>query len=467
MCFCISLCNAFAQTDSVMQLLQKVPVKYLKDTEKKISKYSKRISNKTEKTLTKLSKWEAKVQQMLQKINPEAASNLFSNEHLSFKQMLVQYKQGESVIQGYKTSYDEYTDQLNTQIKFLDSNRNFLTKSKQQLLIATKEKSTILENEERQNEALQKTIKERKRLLIAEATKYLGKNKQLQKINKEAYYYAETLKNYKQLFKDKTKREDAAKKMLSNIPGFKSFMQKNSMLASLFGISEDAGNSQSLVGLQTRLSTNSQIQGLIASGGPNAGQRIQQNMQQAEAELSKIKQRIEKAGGSGSSELPDFRPNNQKTKTFFQRLEYSVDLQPQKGNNFIPAGLNTGANLGYKLNDKSVIGLGLSYKLGLGNIQKIKLSHQGIGFRSFIDWKLKKQFFISGGYEISEVKPSEQLSVLFPTDQWQRSGLIGISKKYKIGKKRNGKTQLLWDFLSYQQIPKTQPIIFRIGIPLK
>ena len=42
----------------------------------------------------------------------------------------------------------------------------------------------------------------------------------------------------------------------------------------------------------------------------------------------------------------------------------------------------------------------------------------------------------------------EQLKNL---SRWQRSGLIGLTKKYKVGKKENN-LQLLWDFLSYHQV---------------
>jgi hypothetical protein len=36
-------------------------------------------------------------------------------------------------------------------------------------------------------------------------------------------------------------------------------------------------------------------------------------------------------------------------------------------------------------------------------------------------------------------------------------------QKIKIGKREN-KVQILWDFLSYYQVPKSQPLKFRIGL---
>lgn len=58
----VPLCAIFAQADGDVQLLQKVPLQYLKDIEKKISKYSNPVSNKTIKTFTKFSKKEVKIQ---------------------------------------------------------------------------------------------------------------------------------------------------------------------------------------------------------------------------------------------------------------------------------------------------------------------------------------------------------------------------------------------------------------------
>jgi hypothetical protein len=464
------LCNLFAQADSSLETLQQLPAKYFKDTEKKIDQYSHRISNKTGKTLTKLAKWESKVQRMLQKVNPAAAQKLFANEQRTFKGMLAQYKKGESQIRGYKAGYDDYRDKLTTQFKYLDSNKNLLNKNSQQLLGSAKAKTAELDKEEQRNEALQKMIRERKKQLIAEAMKHLGKNKQLQKINKEAYYYAETLKNYKEIFKDKTKREEAVKKLLEKLPGFKEFMRKNSLLASLFKMPDNYGTPQSLAGLQTRASVNSLIQTRIASGGPNAMTEVKQNLQAAQAELSKLKDKILKAGGGNSdTELPDFKANSQKTKTVAQRLEYGFNVQFGKTNGYLPGTADIGLSLGYKLNDRSLIGIGVAYKLGMGKIEKIKFTHEGVGLRSFIDWKLKKQFFVTGGFEMNHHTSFKNIDVLKDVNAWQRSGLLGISKKLPLKTKltKGTKLQLLYDFLYREHVPVSQPFVFRIGYDLK
>ena len=66
--------------------------------EKKVDKYSIRITYKTEKTLTKLFKWQDKVHQLLEKINSEATQSLFGNNQLTFAIALDKYKKVEVMV---------------------------------------------------------------------------------------------------------------------------------------------------------------------------------------------------------------------------------------------------------------------------------------------------------------------------------------------------------------------------------
>jgi len=154
----------------------------------------------------------------------------------------------------------------------------------------------------------------------------------------------------------------------------------------------------------------------------------------------------------------------QKTKTFPQRLEFGTILQFGRNNNLMHGTADMGISVGYKLNDKSTIGIGGSYKLGLGTIERIRLSNQGLGLRSFADWKLRKQFFFSGGFEMNYLSNPVVLENQV-AENWQKAGLLGIGKKVSIKTKwfKGGKIQLLYDFLSNTHIPKSQPLLFRIG----
>lgn len=457
------------RADSIIQTVQDIPLRYIKQVDQKISTYSSRITGKTEKTLAKLSKWENKIRSMLEKVSPETAQKLFANEELTFSGMLKKYNEGKAAVGNYKTQYNEYRDKLTTNIKYLSTQKNSLDAKFVKPLSEVTKKADKLEDDVANTEAVEKFIKQRKKQLIDEAVKYIGKSKYLKKINKESYYYVETLRNYKEIFSDSKKAEETAKTILNKIPAFKKFMQQNSELASLFGGASGISVAPNLAGLQTRVSVNSMIQGRISSGGPNASQLVSQSIQQAQAEISKLKDKVLKAGGGNSNtEIPDFKPNKQKSKTFLQRIEYGFDYQFAKNNSLMPTTADIGLHVGYKLNDKSLLGIGASYKLGIGSIEKIRFSHQGLGLRSFIDWKLKKQFYISGGFEMNYNAAFKNITQLRKYNEWQQSGLIGISKKINLKSKftKGTKLQLLYDFLARQHVPVSQPILFRIGYSL-
>ncbi|GAB2831059.1 hypothetical protein [Ferruginibacter profundus] len=453
-----------AQTDSVLQSLQQVPLKYIHQVDKKIDKYSNRIANKTEKTLTKLSKWENKIHSLLLKVNPEAAQRLFANNQLTFAAALEKYKKGEAVVAAQRMKYDEYRDKLTTSLGYLEQQKEKLDEKLIAPVKKARQKATALEEQEANSEAMQQFIKERRKQLMDQALQYLGNNKYLQKISKENYYYIEILKNYKAIFNDKKKAEETALTILNKIPAFTKFVQQNGMLAKLFGSSSAGGATPNLAGLQTRASVNALIQEQIAAGGPNAREQIMQNIQAAQAELNKLKDKVLKAGGN-NTEIPDFKPNQTKIKTFKQRLEFSNNFQFAKNNSLVPTTADIGLSLGYKLNDKSVIGLGASYKIGLGSIQHISISHQGIGLRSFVDWKLKKQFYISGGYEMNYNAAFKNIQQLQSFNDWQNAGLVGLTKKITVKTKwtKGTKLQLLYDMLARQHVPVSQPVVFRVG----
>jgi hypothetical protein len=244
------------------------------------------------------------------------------------------------------------------------------------------------------------------------------------------------------------------------------------MLASMFRMPTDDPNDpaylQSLAGLQTRVQVNQMIQNQIGSGGPNAMNQIQNNIQQAREQMQQLKNKITQYG-SGSSDdiMPEgFKPSNQKTKSFLKRLEFGTNIQMQRAQYYFPVTSDLGLSVGYKLNDKSIVGIGASYKVGLGSgWDNISFSQEGAGLRSYIDCKLKGSFWISGGFEANYKTALNNVAQLKNLNAWQQSGLIGLSKVVDVKSSffKKTKVQFLWDFLSYQQVPKTQAVLFRIG----
>ena len=455
-----------AQTDSTIQSLQQLPTKYIKQVDAKVDKYTTRITNKTEKTLTKLAKWENKIHTLLQKANPEAAQRLFGNNQLTFASALEKYKKGEAIVAAQKARYDEYRDKLTTSIKYLETKKDSLNAKLVQPLKDTKEKLSKLEVEQSQTEAMEQFIKERKKQLINQSVQYIGNSKYLAKISKESYYYVETLRNYKAIFSDKKKAEETALTILSKIKAFTKFTQQNSMLASLFGSPSNGGTAPNLAGLQTRASINALIQNQIAAGGPSAAAQIRQNITDAQAQLSQLKDKILKAGGNSSdAEIPDFKVNPEKSRTFFQRIKLGTDLNFAKTNSVMPSVANVALTASYKLSSNKEFGIGIAYRAGLGSINHIQFSHQGIGFRSFGDLKFKKNFWITGGWETNYNAGFKNIEQLKTYDVWQESLLAGLSKRMDIKTKwfKGSKISILYDALAQKQVPRANEWVFRVG----
>ena len=202
---------------------------------------------------------------------------------------------------------------------------------------------------------------------------------------------------------------------------------------------------------------------------------IQQNVQQAQGQLNELKNKLASLGtgsygnSSGEIDMPEgTRLNHQKVKSLKDRIEIGANIQSQKSNRFFPQTNDLGLSVSFKMSDKFSAGVGSSVKIGLGNWNAIRVSYEGIGIRSHISWLLHGSFYLSGGYEQNYRTAFRNLQQLRNYNAWQSSALVGVSKRYSVGgKKLKGEMKLLLDCLSFSQIPKGQPVIFRIGYALK
>jgi len=445
------------------------PQKWSALVEKKLSKLEDKIIAKSERTLQRLQKQEEKIsrQQLTTKDSAGAKAKL-AEIQTKYKELEEKLKNPSLIIPTNARQYIPHLDTLKTAFKFLDQ------QGATEKVNGALPKIESFEGRMQQAEEIKKFIRERREQL-KQQLEQLGLVRELKKFNKEVYSYAEQIKEYKEILSDPKKIEKKAIELLSKTRLFQDFMRKNSMLASLFrmpGDPNDPAYIASLAGLQTRSQVNNLIQQQVSAGGPNAQAQFQQNVQQAQTQLQQLKNKITQYGGGSSDDImPEgFKPSTQKTKSFLKRLEYGTNIQTEKATNLFPVRTALGLSVGYKLNDKSVVGIGANYSLGLGHgWNNMKLTQEGAGLRSFIDWKIKGSFWVSGGYEANYRTAFNSITQLQDLNAWQQSGLIGLSKVIDVKSKffKKTKLQLLWDFLSYDQIPRTQPVLFRINYSFK
>lgn len=467
-CLLKGICAEAQEGSSALDKVASFPTRFLDKLNKKSEDIEDKLISGSEKALKRLAKQEKKMKRKLARKDSAAAEQLFGNVDERYQQLQAKLEAPVKLTQR-SGQYLPHLDTLKTSLNFLTQPNELLGQSE---AITGKVKDALgsvkgLEGKLDQAADVKKYLRDRKAMLKEQLNKF-GLTKELKKYNQQAYYYAEQINSYKAMLEDPSKLEQKALELVKKLPAFQDFFKKNSELASLFQLQDNYGSMASLAGLQTRSSVQSLIQDRLASAGPNATAILQQNVQAAQSQLSKMKDKLNELGGMGNSDgdLPDFKPNNQKTKSFLQRLEYGTNLQSQRSSSFFPTTTDVGLSVGYKLDDKSIVGIGASYKVGWGqNIRNINVTSEGVGFRSFADYKIKGSFFASGGFEYNYQQPFSSISVVNDLDDWQKSGLVGISKILSLKSKMFKKTkmQLLWDFLSYQQRPQTQPLKFRVG----
>jgi hypothetical protein len=474
-----------AQTDSIVNKLSSasnIDSKAIAGLQKQDAALQSKLDKQSAKLLLGMQHSEDKLQRRLSSIDTLKAQALFTND---IKQHYIDLQSSLSQTTGNlkKFPLKEYIpgiDSLQTGLNFLLRNPNLPTDKLEQLQALT---TTLknLQTELQKSNDIQEFVRKREAVL-KEQLLNSGFTKQLTGINKKVFYYQQQLQDYKSLLNDKEKLKEKMLETVRSLPAFREFWQKNSYLAALFPLPSNYGTPQAIAGLQTRASVQTVINQRMglppnpnsASSNMGSGNPFQQQLGAAEAQLDQLKNKLNKiSNSSGSSDMtmPDFKPNDEKTKSFLKRLEYGFNIQSEPGRYSLPAMSDIALTLGYKLCDNKTFGIGASYKIGWGTIQHMQISSQGLGLRSYVDIKspidskgaFLQNLWISGGFEWNYLSSFRSIQELHDNvDVWQRSALMGITKKYKVGKKE-GNMQFLYDFLHNWQTPPSTAFKFRLG----
>jgi hypothetical protein len=428
------------------------------------------VAKQSFELLSKMQRRENKLHAKLNTIDSIKANELFA-DYVKQKYQDLQSGLTKTTEKFNHFPLEEYIpglDSMQTCLHFLMTNPNLTTNKLQEVQVLTS-KLKDLEGQFQKANEIQSFIREREAALKDQLMNF-GLDKQLLGINKQVYYYQAELAQCKELLNDKEKLKEKLLETVRTLPAFQKFWQKNSYLTALFPVPENYGTSRALAGLQTRASVQDIVAQRIGTTGIDPQQYFQGQVNAAQAQLNQLKNKLNQFySGSGSSDMatPDFNPNDERTRSFFKRVEYGFNIQSQPGQYYLPATSDIALTLGYKLSDNKRFGLGASYKIGWGNgFKNIRISSEGAGLRSYVDIKAKGSIWLSGGFEYNYLSGFRSLQDLHNNiNAWQRSALMGISKKYKIGKKE-GSMQLLYDFLHHQQNPPSTALKFRVGYTL-
>lgn len=447
--------------DSVAQHVQILPDKYLSAVKHSSARVERLVNKRTDKLLRRLLKEERKMKMRLRKIDTVVANDIFAKSIDSLEQLRAQLKHR---VAGRLFSGNNYLDSLGSVMSFLGEKGAFSGVGGDQLS-DVRNSISALQGKLQQADQIKAYIRRHKRDLQQQLSKYAGFPKALQRINKEAYYYGQQVNEYKQLLKDKKSAAAKAMQVLNKLPVYNDFLQRHAQIVGIFNGSLTENNiMEGQDGLQTRGLVERLLQQRFG-GDPVSRQVVSQQMEQASSQLSTLKESFPDL--DNAEEMPDFKPNPMKTKCFVQRLGFGGNIQFQKSSRNFPTTADIGGQVGYKFHRNGSAGLGASYKLGLGTgWDNIVIRHQGVGVRSFFDWKLKGIFFVNGGFEQNYVRTIVHASQLKDWSGWQASALLGISIKYKISAGLKGNVLLLYDFLAKGNKPPGSPVKLRLGYSL-
>lgn len=458
--------SAIYAQDSQMAYADQIDPKALNHLEDRYSGLTNGITNQTERTLDEMEKRELRLKDKLMLRDTMAAKKLFGDIKAQYGQLRDKLELPvTTIVPRPLQEYIPKLDSLQTVMRFLSQPGNGATGAKLQQLQQLSGQLQQLEGKWQQAGQVQDFIRQREQQLTGPLTKY-GMQGQLLGMNKQIYYYQQQLASYKQTLGDPGKTGQAAIGIAQKMPFFQRFMQQNSYLGQLCPRPANYGTAQALAGVPT----SEDIGKLIAQKLGTADKKIdpqQYLQQQSEAgqdQLSQLKNKVAAAGGSSSDmEIPQFTPNTQRTKPFFRRLEYGFNIQTLSNTAFLPVTSQLAATLGYRLSDKATVGVGASYIMGWGSsLDHIAFSSQGAGLRSYLDVKIKGSIWATGGFEYNYLQAFSKWADLRNFDVWQKSALLGITKKYKLGNKI-GNLQLLYDFLAHSETPVGQVFKFRVG----
>ncbi|MBE7169528.1 MAG: hypothetical protein INR73_03010 [Williamsia sp.] len=477
LCLLLLSCRVAAQDSSKLSdRVLSMPDKLFTGVDKKAADVEAKLSRQTEHYLHRLDKQERRLKSKLMKKDSVLAAQVFGDVQERYKQLRAM----SGKVSKYAEVYSGRLDSLRTGIKMLQMDK-YMGVVNHAGLQSSLERLNGLQERFNQSDQIARYLQERQSQLRNQLEK-LGMVKELRKYRKSVYYYQAQAKEYKAMFENADKLQKKVLSVVRQLPQFQGFFQRHSQLAGLFALPASGSDGGEVAAFAPGIQTNaSMTQVLQEHFGSNSGV-VSKALQQAGGSggqggnvLTTLKDKVSSYGsgsvGNSKEEVKDaagFKPNNQKTRSFWKRVEVGTNVQSQKARSFFPVTTDLGASVGYKLNDRSVVGVGAAYRMGLGSgWNKIKVTHQGVGLRSYVDYKIKGSIYMTGGYEQNYRSTFRSISQLRAYSGWQSSGLLGLSKRYAVGKKLKGEMKLLWDLLSYQQTPKTQPILFRLGYNIK
>jgi hypothetical protein len=480
---CLAVTASFAQSiDPVTSKGIHFPSRIFGKIQSRMAGLTQQLNTQTGRYLQQMVRREAKMKQQLSAVDSAGASKLFANSpqqyHTLAQKLTADTGSSHQPIHG---QYQPYTDTLQGAMTFLQQHPQLLAApgsspgqiapEAQARIQGAASQLQAVQAKMQDAGAIQAYVQQRRQIIGDYISAHTGTagilGKQYAALKQAQFYYGQQIQAYRDMVNNPVALEQKAIALLSQTPAFQQFMSTHSQLSGLLHLPGNYASTQAVQGLQTKDQIAQQVQSKVSAGGAAGASTLQSSLASAQSQLDGFKDKVSKWGaGSRVGSAPDFQPQMGKAKTFLGRLQYGFNVQSTHNCYYYPDLLALGVSVGYKIGNGSIIGIGGSYNMGLGNgISHIAVTSNGVSARSFLTVMVKGTWSVSGNFEYNYSTPFTNYQQLKQLQDWSKSGLIGLQKTISAKGRLIKQTTLsvLWDFLSYSQRPPTQPFIFRVG----
>ncbi len=191
------------------------------------------------------------------------------------------------------------------------------------------------------------------------------------------------------------------------------------------------------------------------------GETLQKKFDDALAKVTKAKKKFPDL--ESLKDAPKRPPNPLEGQPFNKRLRLGGNLQV---NRQAPTSIDFSAKLGYLLNPKAQIGIGMAYRFSTGtNFSSFALNDELFSAKLFFDHFIYKSFYLQSVLEWNRTELKDKTDISLGT-HWVQSGFVGLGKEFAISKKLKGSMSVLYNFLHDEKSPYKKPFVFRVGFRL-
>lgn len=270
-------------------------------------------------------------------------------------------------------------------------------------------------------------------------------------MEKEEYYYGAQVREYRKVLRDPSVLDDNLMSTLRADPRWSEY------LAALPAKPQDQSK------MQPKQLVQQMMQSQAAFIDPDAMKLISEAKKKGSDLLGELSQSATSIGNlDNATQVPRFRPNPYKTKSFWQRIDAGFGLQFDRRKFNLPASGTAGVQVSFNFSQHWSAGLLANYRFGMGEIKNIRFSHAGAGYGAFANYKVWKGLGVQAGFERNWREAVKSGENSHPAT-WTSSALAGLTWEYSIGKKAKGTVGVFFDALYKQHTPQTNAVLWRMG----